>query len=81
MKTLCEVRVVKEGTEDKENPVYENRRFMLWHFGLKYQMIDMGDKKMIPINYTVAICEDCKTGQIRCFMPEELTIIGEKIQK
>jgi len=69
MRTLTEVRVIKEGTENDEEPSYETRKFYLLHWGMSVK------------HYTVAICEDCDTGQIRCFLPESLKIIGQEIKK
>ena len=79
MRTLCEVRILKEGTEDEEEPVHEQKQYWLLYFGLKYDLITE-EGKVVAVNYSVCICEDYETGQLRCFLPEEIKIIGREIK-
>jgi hypothetical protein len=81
MRTLCEVRWVKEGTEDDEVPEYEVGRYWLLHFGLKYELINNGEGSVTAVNYTMAICAHHDTGQIEMFDPTQLKIIGYDIKK
>lgn len=81
MKILCEVRWIKEGTEDDEEPQYERGMYVFWHWGLKYDIITDKDGNGIPVSYTVAICESCDTGQVECFLPDQLIMKGDKIRK
>ena len=79
MRTLCEVRILKEGTEDEEEPAYEQKQYWLLYFGLKYDLITE-EGRTVAVNYSVCICEDYETGQLRCFLPEEIKIIGREIK-
>jgi hypothetical protein len=81
MQTLCEVRVAKEGTEDDDEPKYETRKYILLHFGLKFEIIGVDKDRQMPVNYSVCICQDCETGWLRTFAPEEVRIIGTNIKK
>lgn len=81
MRALAEARWIKEGTEGEETPTYEKGRFWILHYGLKYDLIHIGEGKMVAVNYTVVICQDCKTGQLREFMAPQLKIIGDEIKK
>lgn len=69
MRTLAEVRLIKEGTENDDEPAYETKKFILLYWGTSVE------------HFTVAVCEDCETGQIKCFLPESLKIIGQEIKK
>ena len=82
MKVLCEVLLEKEEQDINDSePVMEKKKYWLLHFGLKADIIDMGDGRMVGLNYTVCICQDCDTGDLRCYLPESLRIIGEEIKK
>lgn len=80
MRDFCEIRVVKEGTEDNDEPTYETRRFVLLHFGLKADIVYNDDGVGVAVNYTVAICEDCITGWLKTFEPEEIRKIEREIK-
>jgi hypothetical protein len=74
MKTLCEVswdkgRELKEGESSSETGLY-----YLLHWGIKIELING-----VGVNYTVAICQEVDTGDVFCFLPEQLKIIGTKI--
>lgn len=81
MNSICEVRVAKEGTEDNDEPVFETRKYVLLHFGLKFDVIWVDAEKQMPVNSTVCICQDCITGWLRCFAPEIVKIIGTEVKK
>ncbi len=81
MRTLIEVRQIKEGTEDDENPMYETSKWWLWHFALKYELINNSDGSITAVNYTVCVCENYDTGQLECFPPEAIRILGTQIKK
>ena len=80
MKTLVEVTIEKDTTDDDDNPQYERSQWWLLHWGLQYQLIEGEDHRMIPVNYTVAICENYNNGEVRCFMPEQLRILGKEVK-
>ena len=81
MKILCEAEWDKEGELKEDESLYERGQFFLLHWGLQYQIIDLGEGRFTTANWTVAICEDCKTGAIRCFLPEQLRILGQQIKE
>jgi hypothetical protein len=78
MRTLCEVRWIKEGTENDDTPVYESGRYWLMHFGLKHEIVNHADGSVTAVSYTVAICQNYENGNVECFLPEQLRIIGEE---
>jgi hydrogenase maturation factor len=67
MKTLVEVSF--------ENENDEKEQFFLLHWGLKMQVIND-----LAVTFTVAICQNVKTGDILCFYPEQLRILGDQIK-
>ncbi len=73
MKEFCEV--TWQDTEGDE-PVTMKEQYYLLHWGMKFQIINE-----IGVNYTVAICQNCKTGDVMCFNPEQLRILGTQIKK
>jgi hypothetical protein len=81
MKTLVEAIWEKDGELVDGEPPTAKGKFWLHHWGLQHQVIDIGDGKLAVGTWTVGICEDYKTGDIRCFMPEQLKVIGHEIQK
>jgi hypothetical protein len=76
MKTLVEVSYEKEGILKEDESPIEKDQFWLLHWGVKFEVIND-----IAVNYTVAICQNVNTGEIICFYPEQLKIIGQKIEK
>jgi len=78
MRTLVEV------TYDEENKdgevITKKSHYYLLHWGLKYDLFDDAGRILTP-TYTVAICQDRETDQVRCFRPEQLKIIGDSIKK
>ena len=81
IKTIVECRWLKEGTEADENPTYEKDRFILLHWGLDCQTYESDSGQTVGINWTVAICQNCKTGDIRTFLPEQLRILGKEVKE
>lgn len=81
MKILCEISYESEKLDEDNYPVLEKDRYFLLHFGTTYRMIDSGNGYNIPVSYSVAICQHCKTGQIHEFFPGQLRILGEDITK
>lgn len=79
------MRILVEATweEDTEEETEENRfkkgQFWLHYWGLEYSIVDTGDGKLAVANWTVGICENYSTGEIRCFLPEQLRVIGKKL--
>lgn len=74
MRVLAEVSWEKEdGLGEGESSMIREMYFLL-HWGMNYTIVNG-----IAVNYTVAICQDCKTGDIRCFLPEQLRVVGKDI--
>ena len=78
MRTLVEVTFEEENKDG--DTIEKKAKFWLLHWGLQREIINTGQGLAVG-NWTVAICEDYETGQIRCFLPEQLTIIGQEIKK
>jgi hypothetical protein len=76
MRTLCEVKWESEEQPLDGDVVYEKAQYILHHWGLQFKIIDTGDGTVAVGNYSVAICENCKTGDIEIFLPEQVKIIG-----
>ncbi len=78
MKELVEVAWTDT---DKEEPVTKKEQYYLLHWGLKCEVIDVGEGRMVGVSYSVAICQNIKTGEVMCFPPEQLRILGTEIKK
>ena len=88
IKTIVEVSlpVTDENGElvlDKQGKTYEIKPvlFELLHWGLSLTYWTDENGNSTPVNYTVAICMDLKTGKVFTFAPTELTIIGKEIKQ
>ena len=80
MKILAEAKYEGEKLDEDNMPVIKTDQVYLLHWGTTYQVVETKDG-VVPANYTVAICQDVKSGQIRTFLPEQLRILGEDISK
>jgi len=80
MKILCEVTQEKEGELKEGEPQEERSDWWLLYWGLEYKMIDVGDR-IVPVNYSVAICQHYDTGQVETFLPSQLKILGKTLPK
>ena len=78
MRILVEAKWRKSNDEDEI--VEEKGQFWLWHWGLDYTIVETENDR-IPVAYTIAICEDCETGNILCFKPEQIRILGRETKK
>jgi hypothetical protein len=81
MRILCECQWETSKTDDDDEPVYERGEFLLLHWGLQNTITQTDDGRMVAVSYTVGICQDCKTGDIRCFLPEQIKILGKIINE
>jgi hydrogenase maturation factor len=76
MRTLCEVSWEKNTELKDGESAIETDVYVLLHWGLKMEIInDVG------VSYTVAICSHLKTGEVLCFLPEQLKILGTDLKK
>ena len=62
--------------EDKE-VMYETRDYYLLHWGTQAEFAKDKENEVTHVwQYTVAICQDRKTGLVHTFEPTELRIVG-----
>lgn len=83
MKGRTVVKVNLPVTDDDGNLTEETEEveFFLLHWGLHMEFMQQqqtGD--LYPVTYTVGICQHVKTGMIKIFAPEELTVIGYELK-
>ena len=64
-------------TKKDQEPVFEEVYYYLLHWGLTYEIL-IDNQQRYPVSYTVGICQHIKTGVIKTFIPQELTIIGKE---
>ena len=62
-----------------QEPGYEKVKYYLLHWGLTYEIL-VDQNQRYPIAYTVAICQRFGTGEIKSFVPQDLTVIGKEKQ-
>ncbi len=80
MKTLVRVKWESETQPMDGDVAYEEGTFILLHFGLDYKLIET-ENGTVPVNFTVAVCQECKTGEVICFLPGQLRIIGKTMEE
>jgi hypothetical protein len=80
MRSLVEVSIEKEELDDQGDVVYEKKKAWLLHFGVDNTLVET-EHGVVPVSYTVAICQDIETGQIQCFRPEVLRVLGTETKK
>jgi hypothetical protein len=76
MRTLVEVTWEKEGELEEGEPTMAKDEYWLLHFGLHYTIVND-----MAVNYTVCICQNCKTGQLESFDVSQVRIIGTELKK
>ncbi len=62
-----------------QEPAYQDVMYYLLHWGLTYEILTDGNQRY-PIAYTVAICQHLKTGEVKSFTPQDLTVVGKEKQ-
>lgn len=78
---MSHLRTVVEVTmEDEEGKEIKDRYFLL-HWGLKNDLVTDSNNNLIPVHYTVAICQHVKSGLIETFLPEQLKVEGVNIKE
>lgn len=81
MRTLVEASWAREGELEEGEPAMEKGTYWLLHWALKYEIIQLEEGHVAAVNYTVGICQDFNTGELRCFLPESIKIIGTELKK
>ena len=74
MKTMVEASWEDEDGSHKVN-------YFLLHWGLKYDMVPDAYDNMIPVQYTIGICQHVETGVIEMFTPEQLKVLGTNLKE
>lgn len=74
-----EGEIVDTSKKTKKDQVPEMVEVMyyLHHWGLTYEILIDKDGRY-PVSYTIAICEQFKTGIIKTFIPSELAVVGKE---
>ena len=81
MRIIVEVTTERDDTGDEGETLYEKDLYILLHWGLEYTIIEVSENMRTGVSYTVAICQNIKSGVIRCFRPEMLTVLGKEIKE
>ena len=55
----------------------EDQLYYLLHWGLTYEIL-IDRESRYPVSYTIAICQHTKTGEIKTFIPAEITVLGKE---
>jgi len=64
-------------TKKDQEPDMEEVFYYLLHWGLTYEIL-IDHQQRYPVSYTVAICQHIKSGVIKTFIPQEITVIGKE---
>lgn len=62
-----------------QEPAFEDVLYYLLHWGLTYEIL-IDNHQRYPVSYTIGICQHIKTGEIRSFLPTELTVLGKEVK-
>jgi len=81
MRILAEVSWAKDDELQEGESAYDKGEYWILHYGLDYRIINVDDDKIAAVNFTVVICQNCKTGQLEKFLPEQIKILGSEIKK
>ena len=81
MKVLVQCEWEKEGELKEGESPYAKGQYWLLHFGLDYRTMEVEEGRLVAVNFTVAICQNCKTGQLEKFLPEQVKILGTELKK
>jgi len=77
------LRTIVEANWEEDGESRQDRYFLL-HWGLKFDMVPDSYENLVPVHYTVGICQNIKSGAIEMFLPDQLKVVGqdgEKIDK
>ena len=78
---MARIKTVIEATWDNDDGVAETGQYYLLHWGLRYDMVPDMYGNMLPVHYTVGICQQIKTGAIEMFLPTQIRVLGVNIDK
>jgi predicted metal-binding protein len=80
MRILCRVTWEKDEQTKEGESIMDSGDYFLLHWGLQYEIIQLEEGHVAAVNYTIAICQDCETGEVRCVLPEQIRILGNDIK-
>lgn len=63
----------------KQIAVFNEVMYYLLHWGLTYEILIGKDGQQYPVTYTIGICQHLKNGEIKTFIPAELTVVGKEV--
>lgn len=80
MKYKTVVKTMEPVLDEEGNQVdSEEIMYYLLHWGLTYEILIGIDGHQYPVTYTVGICQNIKTGDIKSFVPQDLTVVGKEV--
>lgn len=75
------VRTIVEVTYEDEDGLEKKDNYYLLHWGLKYDLLPDSYGQLVPVHYTVAICENLQSGVIETFLPEQCKVLGINLKE
>ena len=73
---MANIRTIVQASWDDEDGKEKKANYVLLHWGLKYDLVTDDYNHIVPVQYTVAIVQDLKSGAIETFLPEQLVVMG-----
>jgi hypothetical protein len=77
---MAHLKTVVEGTWEDEGEMKTDRYYLL-HWGMKYDLIPDANGNLMPVQYTVGICQHIKTGNIELFLPDLIKVLGVNVKE
>lgn len=74
------IKTVVEATWEDEDGDHRGSYYLL-HWGLRYDMVPDSNGNMLPVHYTVGICQNMSNGTIEMFLPGQLKVIGVNLKE
>lgn len=74
IRTIVEITYEEDGEDKKDN-------YILLHWGLKFDLLPDSYGNLVPVHYTVGICQNIKTGAIEMFTPDQLRVLGVNLKE
>jgi hypothetical protein len=75
IRTIVEVTYEDEDGEDKMGNYY------LLHWGIRFDLLPDSYGNLVPVHFTVAICQNLKSGVIEMFTPDQIRVLGVNIKE
>jgi hypothetical protein len=82
-RTIVEIDLEPEAEEAEKsssNDLGDKNRYYLLHWGLECNVVNGNNPgEIIPVTYTVGICQNISTGQIETFPPRQIRVLGDEL--